>query len=87
MNLKGPQSQFRRYGVAVVQYLKLLRSYPASRSVPIIILGRQETDIDIAMGLEAGADDYIPGPISVVELHRRIRVDDIRHVFGNYELA
>lgn len=56
-----------------VQYLKLLRSYPASRSVPIIILGRQETDIDIAMGLEAGADDYIPGPISVVELHRRIR--------------
>jgi DNA-binding response OmpR family regulator len=56
-----------------VQYLKLLRSYPASRNVPIIILGRQETDVDIAMSLEAGADDYIPGPISVVELHRRIR--------------
>lgn len=55
-----------------VQYLKLLRSYPATRDLPIILLGRRESDIDIAIGLEAGADDYVPSPISVVELQRRI---------------
>jgi len=41
--------------------------------VPLIILHEAETEMDIARGLEAGADDYIAKPFSPIELLARIR--------------
>jgi DNA-binding response OmpR family regulator len=55
-----------------VQYLKLLRSYPGTRYVPLIMLGSRATDIDVALSLDAGADDYVHKPPSPIELQRRI---------------
>jgi DNA-binding response OmpR family regulator len=41
-------------------------------SVPVIMLTVRDSDIDIARGLEIGADDYITKPFSHVELLARI---------------
>jgi len=41
-------------------------------SVPVVMLTVRDTDIDIARGLEMGADDYITKPFSHVELLARM---------------
>lgn len=41
--------------------------------VPLVILSELETDIDIARGLEAGADESIPKPFSPIELLARVK--------------
>ena len=41
--------------------------------VPLIILHEAETEMDIARGLEAGADDYVAKPFSPIELLARIK--------------
>ena len=43
-----------------------------SSSVPIILLSSRDRDVDIAQGLEAGADDYITKPFSHIELLARV---------------
>ena len=40
--------------------------------VPVIMLTGKHSDDDIAIGLGAGADDYIAKPFSMVQLHARI---------------
>jgi DNA-binding response OmpR family regulator len=41
--------------------------------VPLLILTEEENDIDRAMALEAGADDYINKPFSPIELIARVK--------------
>lgn len=55
-----------------VQYLKLLRSFPSTHTLPLIVLGTRSTDIDVALTLDAGADDFVHKPASPRELERRI---------------
>ncbi len=43
-----------------------------SCDVPLLVLIEGENDIDRAMVLEAGADDYIPWPFSPIELVARV---------------
>ncbi len=42
-------------------------------SVPIIMLTAKDTEIDIVVGLELGADDYVTKPYSTRELLARVR--------------
>lgn len=42
-------------------------------SVPIVMLTAKDTELDIVLGLEAGADDYVVKPYSASELVARIR--------------
>ena len=47
--------------------LKRLRSATATRRVPIIMLTAKSTEFDKVVGLDSGADDYIPKPFGMME--------------------
>lgn len=51
-----------------LQVLKRLRSLPASRSLPVILLTAKSTEYDKVLGLDEGADDYVAKPFGMMEL-------------------
>jgi two-component system OmpR family response regulator len=53
--------------------LVICRELRASSSVPIIMLTARGDPTDRIVGLEVGADDYLPKPFDVRELEARIR--------------
>jgi len=53
--------------------LKKLRKAPATRALPVIILSAKDTEYDKVLGLDNGADDYLPKPFGMMELFSRIR--------------
>ena len=53
--------------------LKKLRKSPATRALPVIILSAKDTEYDKVLGLDNGADDYLPKPFGMMELFSRIR--------------
>jgi two-component system alkaline phosphatase synthesis response regulator PhoP len=65
-------------GFAVCQRL---RAHPELRHVPIAFLTARNAETDEIMGLELGADDYIPKPISPALLISHIRALLRRAVF------
>ncbi len=80
--------------------LSLTRHLRASSDVPVLILSARGEDIDRIVGLEIGADDYLPKPFNPRELVARIRAilrrgassardkgpDGTIHRFGPYVL-
>ena len=56
-----------------LEVCRLLRSRPATKSVPIIMLTARTTESDRVVGLDAGADDYVTKPFSLRELAARVR--------------
>jgi two-component system, OmpR family, response regulator len=56
-----------------VSGLDLCRELRATSSVPIIMLTAKGEDTDRIVGLELGADDYIPKPFNPRELLARVR--------------
>ena len=64
-----------------LQILRKLRQSPTTRRTPVIMLTAKGSEYDKVIGLEAGADDYIPKPFGMMELIARVkallrRVDD-----------
>lgn len=53
--------------------LDLCRTVRKESSTPIIMLTAKTEEIDRVVGLELGADDYVPKPFSVRELTARVR--------------
>ncbi len=53
--------------------LSIARRLRASTTLPIIMLSARGEDIDRIVGLEVGADDYLPKPFNPRELLARIR--------------
>lgn len=49
------------------------RRIRAESGVPIIMLTAKDSSVDLVLGLEVGADDYVTKPFSAVELLSRIR--------------
>jgi two-component system response regulator RegX3 len=49
------------------------RRIRAESSVPIIMLTAKDSSVDLILGLEVGADDYVTKPFSTAELLGRIR--------------
>ena len=53
--------------------LSIARRLSGSRDTPIIILSARGDEVDRIVGLEVGADDYLPKPFNPRELLARIR--------------
>ena len=53
--------------------LSIVRDIKAKSNIPIIMLTATASPIDRVVGLELGADDYIPKPCELRELVARIR--------------
>ena len=82
------------HGLAIAKRLK------RKKDLPIIIVSAQGEDIDRIVGLEIGADDYLPKPFNPRELLARIRavlrrssgkleekeIESSRLVFNDFEL-
>jgi len=75
-------SEFERNGADLVLLDLMLpglsgtevcREIRARSTVPIIMLTAKDSEIDIVVGLELGADDYVTKPYSTRELLARIR--------------
>jgi two-component system response regulator RegX3 len=52
---------------------EVCRQLRADSSVPIIMLTAKDSEVDIVVGLELGADDYVTKPYSARELLARMR--------------
>ena len=57
-------------GVTLCQRLRAA----ARRDVPLLMLTARDTEADKLRGFEAGADDYLTKPFSLLELHARLKV-------------
>lgn len=55
-------------GIMLCQQLR-----EAGESVPVMMLTAKDSEADIVLGLEAGADDYLVKPFSVLELRARVK--------------
>ena len=60
-------------GLGGLEVCRLLKSRPATKDVPIIMLTARSAESDRVVGLDAGADDYITKPFSIRELAARVR--------------
>lgn len=55
-----------------LEILRTLRSNPATKQVPIMMLTAKGTEYDTVCGLDAGADDYLAKPFGMMELVSRV---------------
>jgi two-component system response regulator RegX3 len=53
--------------------LEVCRRIRTSSGVPVMLLTARDTEADLVLGFEAGADDYIKKPFSMTELVIRVR--------------
>jgi len=58
-------------GISGIEVLERLRG--AGNAVPVLLLTARDTEEDIVMGLDAGADDYLTKPFSLPVLMARVR--------------
>lgn len=56
-----------------LQILKKLKHDSHNKKIPVIMLTAKGTEYDKVLGLDSGADDYIPKPFGMMELVSRIR--------------
>src|SRR5436305_10443884 len=56
-----------------LEICKILKSDPATRQIPIMMLTAKAEEIDRIVGLEFGADDYVTKPFSPREMILRIK--------------
>lgn len=56
-----------------VSGLEVCRRIRASSGLPVMLLTARDTEADLVLGFEAGADDYVKKPFSMTELVIRVR--------------
>jgi len=60
-------------GLDGMEVCRRLRGSPATRGIPVIMLTAKSEEVDRIVGLEMGADDYVPKPFSPRELVARVK--------------
>nr|WP_295085815.1 response regulator transcription factor [uncultured Roseateles sp.] len=75
-----PEAQSGRHDIVVLDVMmprmtgvEVLRRLRAQCAIPVLMLTARGDDIDRILGLELGADDYVPKPCSPRELAARLR--------------
>ena len=68
-----PIDRVRRRPSRYKRFFDLCKEIRKSSSVPIIFLTARTNEIDRIVGLEIGADDYVPKPFSPRELAARVK--------------
>lgn len=68
-------------GMDGIEAVKRMRQREHLKTVPVIMLTAKDTELDKIVGLDAGADDYMTKPFSVLELCARVRAQ-IRRTAG-----
>ncbi|MEG0924365.1 MAG: response regulator transcription factor [Anaerovoracaceae bacterium] len=56
-----------------LQILKKLRSASGTKKIPVMMLTAKGSEYDKVIGLDYGADDYVPKPFGMMELVARIK--------------
>ena len=56
-----------------LEILKKLRENSETKKIPIIMLTAKSSEYDKVVGLDSGADDYIPKPFGMMELVARVK--------------
>ena len=59
--------------ISGIQLARIMKSNPATASVPIIFCTAKDTEEDMIAGLDLGADDYIMKPYSLKAVLVRVR--------------
>lgn len=59
--------------ISGIQLARIMKSNPATASVPIIFCTAKDTEEDMIAGLDLGADDYIMKPYSLKAVLARVR--------------
>jgi len=59
-------------GMSGTEVLRELRSDPRTASVPVVMMTARSEDVDVVVGLQLGADDYVTKPFSMAVLLARI---------------
>jgi len=60
-------------GMSGIEAVRIMRASRELREIPLIMLTAKDTELDKIIGLDAGADDYMTKPFSVLELCARVR--------------
>jgi DNA-binding response OmpR family regulator len=60
-------------GMSGFDICREIKNNPALRHIPVIILSAQTEELDIILGLELGADDYVPKPFSPKVLFSKVK--------------
>ena len=60
-------------GLPGIDGFEVCRRVRAASSVPVIMLTARDEEVDRVLGLELGADDYVPKPFSPRELVARVK--------------
>ncbi len=60
-------------GMDGLELCRRLRSQAATQAIPIVMLTARAEEVDRIIGLELGADDYVPKPFSPRELVARVK--------------
>ena len=56
-----------------IEICRILKSDPVTKHIPIVMLTAKSEEADVVVGLQMGADDYIPKPFSPKVLVARIK--------------
>lgn len=72
-------------GINGLEAVRLIRTDDRLKGLPIIMLTAKDTELDKIVGLDAGADDYVTKPFSVLELCARVRAQ-LRRKINTEEL-
>ena len=60
-------------GLSGLDVCRKLKSHPELAKIPIVMISAKSEEVDIVLGLELGADDYVSKPFSLKVLFSRIK--------------